>query len=505
MIRHTDKKRVLLHLAGAAVVLFWLALMALLVRDVHFGAPGSSTLGEGPEGKPLIASSQREWKEIFLKDKKVGYAVSLIEPYQAGYFIQEEIFLRLNLMGLGNSLHSVTQCRVDEGFLLRSFHFALSSGVVRFHVTGRVEDEQMLVETGRGKDRKTQALKLVKRPMVGAGLTYYLRTRELRVGEVFRLPVFDPSTMAQKEMLLRVSSREPVTISRIPYDAFRLEAEMWGKKISTWVGTDGTVLKEEGFMGLTAVKSSAARAPEDLDPSGGTDLYELTSVKPDRALPDPGRLAGLRLEIAGLEGSEIPQEVLNGGRQSYREKILEVRREKIPAQAGYLLPYPDTAGRMTPFLSPEMNIQSDDEEMRKKAREICGNDREPTTAARKLLDWVFRNVEKRPVLSVPSALEVLRTRVGDCNEHATLLVALLRAAGIPARLCIGLAYSRDRFYYHAWAEAYLGDWVTLDATLNQMPADPGHVKLIEGNLEKQVVIAGLVGEISMKVLDFQYD
>jgi len=50
-----------------------------------------------------------------------------------------------------------------------------------------------------------------------------------------------------------------------------------------------------------------------------------------------------------------------------------------------------------------------------------------------------------------------------------------------------------------------GGVVTLDATLNQMPADPGHVKLVEGNLEKQVVIAGLVGEIRVKVLDFQYD
>jgi transglutaminase-like putative cysteine protease len=231
----------------------------------------------------------------------------------------------------------------------------------------------------------------------------------------------------------------------------------------------------------------------------------MTSVKPDGAMPDPARLSGLKMEISGLEGSELSEEVLNGGRQRYKGGILEVLREKIPTQAGYLLPYPDEAGRMRPFLAPEMNIQSDDEEVRKKVREICGNDREPAAVARKLLDWVFRNVEKRPVLSVPSALEVLRTKVGDCNEHATLLAAFLRAAGIPARLCIGLAYSRDRFYYHAWTEAYLGEWITLDATLNQMPVDPGHVKLVEGNLEKQVVIAGLVGEIRVKVLDFQYD
>lgn len=494
-----------LHLAGAVVVAFWLVLTGFLIRDVHFGKDGSSESGGGSPEKPRIGSAQREWKEIYLKDKKVGYSVSLIEPFQGGYFIQEEIFLRLNLMGLGSSLHSVTQCRVDEGFLLRNFQFALSSGIVRFHITGRVENEELLIEMGRGKERRTQTLKLLKPPMLAAGMAHYLRTRELKVGDVFRLPVLDPSTMAQKEVLLTVAARESITIHRIPYDAFRLEADMWGKKIRTWVGADGTVLKEDGFMGLTAVKSSAARAPEDLDAAGGADLYEMTSVRPDRPLPDPARLGGVKLEISGLDVPELSEEVLNGGRQRYGGGILEVRREKVPAQARYLLPFPDTAGGMKPYLEPELNIQSDDEEIRRKAREICGPDREPTTVARKLLDWVYRNVEKRPVLSVPSALEVLRTRVGDCNEHATLLTALLRAAGIPARLCIGLAYSRDRFYYHAWNEAFLGEWVTLDATLNQMPADPGHVKLIEGNLDKQVVIAGLVGEIKVKVMDFQYD
>ena len=119
------------------------------------------------------------------------------------------------------------------------------------------------------------------------------------------------------------------------------------------------------------------------------------------------------------------------------------------------------------------------------------------------MDWVYENIEKKPVVSVPSALEVLRTRVGDCNEHATLLTALLRAAGIPARLSIGLVYTREKFFYHAWTEAYLGRWVSMDATTNQMPADVTHIKLIEGNLDKQVEIAGLIGQLKLKILDYE--
>jgi len=329
--------------------------------------------------------------------------------------------------------------------------------------------------------------------------------RKIAVGDVFRLPVFDPSTMAQKDAVIKVSAAETLKINRMTHDAFRLEAEIWGKPITIWVADDGTTLKEEGFMGLTVVRSSAARAPEDIDREGGADLYEMTAVTPDRALPDPTRLSYVKFEISGLDHAGLTSEVLNGGRQRFEQGILEINKEKLHAGTSYQIPYDDVTGEMRAFMESEFNIESGDEEIRQKAHEIAGNDRDPSSVSRKLLGWVHGNLVKKPVLSLPSALEVLRTRVGDCNEHATLLTAFLRAMGIPARLCIGLVYTHERFYYHAWNEAYLGEWVSMDATLNQMPADPTHIKLIEGNLDRQVQIAGLVGETRLKILGYRYD
>ena len=83
-----------------------------------------------------------------------------------------------------------------------------------------------------------------------------------------------------------------------------------------------------------------------------------------------------------------------------------------------------------PFLQPEINIESNHELIIEKARKVSGNIREPFAVTKKLVSWVYRKVEKKPVITVPSALEVLKTRVGDCNEHAVLLTALLRASGI---------------------------------------------------------------------------
>ena len=124
--------------------------------------------------------------------------------------------------------------------------------------------------------------------------------------------------------------------------------------------------------------------------------------------------------------------------------------------------------------------------------------------ARKIVTWVHRNLEKRPVLSVPNALETLENRVGDCNEHAVLLAAFARAAGIPAEVEAGVVYLRGRFYYHAWNVVYLsewGGWVTADAALGQMPADVTHVRFVRGDTEQQLDLLGLIGRVKIEILE----
>jgi hypothetical protein len=38
-----------------------------------------------------------------------------------------------------------------------------------------------------------------------------------------------------------------------------------------------------------------------------------------------------------------------------------------------------------------------------------------------------------------------------------------------------------------------------------MPADATHVKLVEGGLNRQVDIIGLIGKIKLEVVDYRYD
>jgi transglutaminase-like putative cysteine protease len=141
--------------------------------------------------------------------------------------------------------------------------------------------------------------------------------------------------------------------------------------------------------------------------------------------------------------------------------------------------------------------------MKQAASSILKGERDALEASRRLASWVFENVEKRPTLSIPSALEVLRRRAGDCNEHTILFAGLARAVGLPAKVDAGLVYARGNFYYHAWPEVYVGRWIAIDPTLNQFPADATHIRLVEGGLERQSELVRLMGKISLEILSFQ--
>jgi hypothetical protein len=497
-------KKHLFNLFGSSVVILWLVLIGVLVRNVN--SRSGSDRPDAMEGKvSAITSPHRDWMEIYLKGEKVGYSMTQINPFGEDYLIREEILLNLNLMGQATSIYMVTRSVVDQRFLLKKFNFSMKSGVVGYKISGTVHENFMQLEIGEGQAKRIERLALSDPPMIGSGLSPFFKDRRIEVGQSFKFPIFDPSTMALKELVVKVADRETLMIRRLEHSTFRLEAKMMGQPMTFWIDESGTVLKEKSVMGLTLIKSSASVAPRNIQGGKNIDFYELAAIHVKGRLREPTKLTYLSLKVEGITGEHFDPVIFKKGRQRFRSGRVEVVQEEIPVTAGYTLPFKDFDGKMKVFLNPEFNIESDHEAIKGKARDIAGNIRDPSSVAKKLMTWVYKNVEKRPVISVPSALEVLKNRVGDCNEHAALLTGLLRASGIPARVCVGIVYARGRFYYHAWTEGYLGMWVSMDAALNQMPTDATHVKLVEGGLDKQVDIIGLIGKIKLEVVDYRYD
>ena len=81
--------------------------------------------------------------------------------------------------------------------------------------------------------------------------------------------------------------------------------------------------------------------------------------------------------------------------------------------------------------------------------------------------WVGSRLSYVPGSSLPTdgAVRTLLAREGVCRDYAHLVVALLRALDVPARLVSVYAPGLQPMDFHAVAEAYLdGQWYVVDAT-----------------------------------------
>jgi transglutaminase-like putative cysteine protease len=279
-----------------------------------------------------------------------------------------------------------------------------------------------------------------------------------------------------------------------------------GLHTTSWITDTGEIVREESPLGFITVRETAERARALAVPSEiRQDLLEAAAVVPAVAvrrpplppIDDPRDVRRLRMR---LEGAVLSSPDLQGAGQRVTGDLVEIVDAQTLA--------PEAADPWTAqYLVPEPLIESDDPEVRAAAEESVRSIRGARARAEALVRYVNSIVQKKPTVSLPSAREVFRTRIGDCNEHTALFVAMSRAIGIPARIAAGLAYVRGAFYYHAWPEVYLdegtgrGLWLPVDPTFNQFPADATHLRLARGGLDKQAAILPLIGRLKITVVD----
>ena len=100
------------------------------------------------------------------------------------------------------------------------------------------------------------------------------------------------------------------------------------------------------------------------------------------------------------------------------------------------------------YLYESPGIQTRADEVQELTAKVGGQIEHPWDKAKAFHGWVWDNIRPRigPYTSVVAAI---RDRVGDCEEHAAVFVAMCRVSGIPARLVW--------VPNHNWAEFFLVD------------------------------------------------
>ena len=191
----------------------------------------------------------------------------------------------------------------------------------------------------------------------------------------------------------------------------------------------------------------------------------------------------LQVAVAGMPGAGLREELAithNGEPQSVTELNLPgpSRAHILRASPGRVVvtyqatvegraarPEVTEADRLS-YLRPSRYAESD--RLSAVARAEFGG----VTKAQDLLaavsSWVGTRLSYVPGSSGPTdgAVETLLSRQGVCRDYAHLVIALLRALDVPARMAAVYAPGLDPMDFHAVAEAFVeGQWRVVDATL----------------------------------------
>ncbi|MDR0779784.1 MAG: transglutaminase domain-containing protein [Pseudomonadales bacterium] len=133
-----------------------------------------------------------------------------------------------------------------------------------------------------------------------------------------------------------------------------------------------------------------------------------------------------------------------------------------------------------PWLHAERFIESDAPRIQRLARQLQSSTSALTVRA--IYEWVQTNLRYAGYIAEDlGALYALDSGGGDCTEYADLVVALARAAGIPARMIGGYVADRDKAVrpqdYHNWAEVFFdGRWQIVDAQKeNWLPTQGNYI------------------------------
>lgn len=337
------------------------------------------------------------------------------------------------------------------------------------------------IKTKNGNAVSTKSLPLPKDGQIVDDPVTAFMTGDVPAGSERTFYVLDPMTTSLVKNVARLKGPTKTSVRGQDVDATLVEVVEPRATTRIYLSAKGEFIKATGALGIEMLPISEAEALGE-KPTGTIDIADATRVKPDKPL---GRIEDLRsatLRVTGRDLSRLPsdghQTVSKDG-DSWLIVLHPVPFSKNGASIAAA-----QVGRQG-YLKPSLYVPADQPAFKHLAKKISGDAKNVGGVARKVHDWVYAQMRPNAGIGVlRDASEVLSSKEGVCRDYAILTATLLRARGIPTRLCSGLIYYEEAFYYHAWVEFWDGKaWIGLDSTRPDPELTPGHLKLAHGNVE----------------------
>lgn len=461
-------------------------------------------LQAAPFGRIEAPPLSERWFGIYLNSERVGFYRQRIEKTEDGYRMEGEGSVRMKVMSFSKEASMRETYLVTRNLALRSFDVDQTLNGTSSRVSGKVSGSAIHIKSETGGKTTEKMLKFKGEVYPGPALNLYPLMKPFSTGSVYKIQAFDPEELKIKEIQITVLGESKTAGGQA---SLKLRNTLYPFVTNDiWVDGQGNTLEESVRDGLVTTKTeepgtigafigSWALAKQDL-------IYDFSLVRVQPPLKEQMKLTGLAVEISDWNDSLT---LLQGGGQQAEKR----GARKVRFRTGSLAAAPAEADTQQPkeaYLKPADKIESDAPEIAAQAKQLGEGAKSPEELARRLAAWTAEWL-KDTVDDGGGATASFKSKSGNCQTHARLYTALARAAGIPTRFVSGLVHQEGKgFLYHSWAESFVGGhWVAVDPTYNQLPADPTHIKLLEGHLpEDMTPIIAIIGRIRMTILEAKY-
>jgi hypothetical protein len=424
------------------------------------------------------ARADTTWLGMYLMGNKVGYSSIVVESIDNGFKIQETNAMQVQMLGVSKKVLINSEIFTDKTYRLTSAKFNMVTQDQKLSGTISVKNDTLFLNyQAESSSPIVRKVNLTAPLYVETTLRLNLEKNKVRRMNIILLDI--PTATISDAVCELVKEDRNTRIYSLTYQG--TESKIFISK--------GKFVREEGPMGIVLQVEDKNKALEIAKEIDVTELYAVRTNVPVRATKY------LRLKLMGPVGNVDaalgPQRILEKKASYLRLEIVkpEVKcsNSKIPEE-------------FIQYLKPDPYIQSDDPEVIAIAKQITAGIKDPCKKVEAIINWLQRNISKVPSVTIPTAIDVLKERRGDCNEHAVLFAALARASGIPTDIVVGLIYQDGAYYYHAWDMVYLnGDWIFVDPIFAEFPASLYHLALARGSLDKQTEIMQLVGDLRILI------
>lgn len=481
------------------LVITWIGALAwLVIREYRPVPEGQYTRSVETRLPPTTT-----FYALLAGSQQVGFRSITTDTLPDGLRVTSRIDVDVPLPLAARRLLITTEALYDQRLRLVGFTTTVSGEAGQQTLVASVQGDSTLdvVVSGRGQTRPdTVRLLLPQGVLLPDAVSIGLAAAgDLKPGAAASVPVLDPVELTISDWRIRVGAESLFVVADSAVNdsasgewhpagldtvrAVRADWVEFGLPVRAWIDRRGAVLIRETPLGLTE-----RRGPYEIVNSGYTRRRprNVQAVPLEVGLPVVAPEPPARVTL-GLTNLRTAMLTLSTPWQSVMVDALVSRPgPSVPAKARR--PLPDSIAALLPITPPVPRLAIE-------ARRAAGSDSaSEQEAARRLAAWIANTIGAgQPTAGGP--LQILLNRRGDSSDRAELFVAMAGALGIPARRVAGLLATAGRLRYRAWAEVWVGEWVPVDPTLGQLPADAGHFRLLVNATARPSTIVPMLGAI----------